>query len=122
MTDKFAKSSRYNNVTAEEIKKLVFYLDGLRYSFQMARLVVERLEETLEEIARLHSKDEYTENQITSSLLDAWTLIDICHRVRELIQQTPGLPQKLPDIQIFLRVTEPIETLRHYVQHLRSGI
>jgi hypothetical protein len=109
-------------MTPEEAKKLVFYLDGLRYSFQMANLVSHRFRETLDDIARYHSKNEYTEEQITSGLLDAWTLVDICHRVRELVQQTPGLSQKLPDIQIFLRGTEQIKNLRHYVQHLRSGI
>lgn len=109
-------------MTAEEIKKLVFYLDGLRYSFQMANLVSRRIRETLDEIARGHSKEEYTEEQITSGLLDAWTLVDVCYRVRELVQQTPGLSQKLPGIQVFIRRTEQIENLRHYVQHLRSGI
>ena len=109
-------------MTPEEAKKLVFSLDGLRYSFQMANLVSHRFRETLDDIARYHSKNEYTEEQITSGLLDAWTLVDICHRVRELVQQTPGLSQKLSDIQIFLRGTEQIKNLRHYVQHLRSGI
>jgi hypothetical protein len=108
-------------MTPEEIKKLIFYLDGLRYSFQMASLVSHRIRETLDEIARNHP-DKYTEEQITSGLLDAWTLVDVCHRVRELVQQTPRLSQNLPGIQIFLRGTEQVENLRHYVQHLRSGI
>ena len=108
-------------MTPEEIKKLVFYLDGLRYSFQMANLVSRRIRETLDEITRNYP-DNYTEEQITSGLLDAWTLVDICHRVRELVQQTPRLSHNLPGIQIFLRGTEQIENLRHYVQHLRSGI
>jgi hypothetical protein len=110
-----------NSMTPEEIKKLVFYLDGLRYSFQMANLVSRRIRETLDEITRNYP-DNYTEEQITSGLLDAWTLVDICYRVRELIQQTPRLSQNLPGIQIFLRGTEQVENLRHYVQHLRSGI
>lgn len=110
-----------NNMTPVEIKKLVFYLDGLRYSFQMANLASRRIRETLDEIARNYP-DNYTEEQVTSGLLDAWTLIDICHRVRELVQQTPRLSQNLPGIQIFLRGTGQVENLRHYVQHLRSGI
>jgi hypothetical protein len=32
------------------------------------------------------------------------------------------LSQNLPGIQIFLRGTGQVENLRHYVQHLRSGI
>ena len=108
-------------MTGVELKKLVFYLDGLRYSFQMANLVSRRLRETLDEIARNHP-DKYTEEEVTSGLLDAWTLIDICHRIRKLVQGMPRLSRKLPDIQIFLRETEQIENLRHYVQHLNSGI
>jgi len=84
-------------------------------------LVSRRIRETLDEIARNYP-DNYTEEQITSGLLDAWTMIDICHRVRELVQQTPRLSQNLAGIQIFLRGTEQIENLRHYVQHLRRGI
>src|SRR5580700_2629719 len=109
-------------MTEAELKKLVFYLDGLRYSFQMANLVSDRLKETLNEIAQCHSKDEYTEKQISSVLLDAWTLIDICHRVRELVQQMPRLERKPPGFRVFLRETECIENLRHYVQHFGSGI
>jgi hypothetical protein len=109
-------------MTEVERKKLVFYLDGLRYSFQMANLATARLREMIDEIAQCYSKDEYTENQITSCLLDAWMFVDICHRVRELVQQVPGLSQKIPGIQIFLRGTEHIENLRNYVQHFRSGI
>jgi hypothetical protein len=110
-------SQLVNNMTPEEIKKLVFYLDGLRYSFQMASLVSRRIRETLDEIASNYP-DNYTEEQITSGLLDAWTLVDICHRVRELVQQTPKLSQNQPGIQIFLRGTGQVENLRHYVQHL----
>jgi hypothetical protein len=109
-------------MTEVERKKLVFYLDGLRYSFQMADLVFERLKQTLDQIAQSHSKNEHSEEQVTSVLLDSWTLVDICHRVRELVQQLPRLSHRLPSIQIFLRDTERVEALRHYVQHFRSGI
>ena len=109
-------------MTEQEIKKLVFYLDGLKYSFQMGNLAARRIRETLDEIARCYPKDEYTEEQITSALLDAWTLVDVCFRVRELVQQTPGLSPKLPGLQIFLRGTKSVDQLRNYVQHFRSGI
>jgi hypothetical protein len=108
-------------MTEAERKKLVFYLDGLRHSFQMANLVSRRLRETLDEIARNHP-DKCPEEQVTSGLLDAWILVDICHRVRGLIQGMPGLSRKLPGIQIFLRGTEQVECLHDYVQHCRNEI
>jgi hypothetical protein len=118
---KNTKHKPAGNMTAEEIKKLVFHLDGLKYSFQMARLVSKRIRETLDEIAKDHP-DKYTEEQITSGLLDAWTIIDICHRVRSIVQGMPGLARKLPEIQIYLRKTDHVEGLRNYVQHFRSEI
>ena len=109
-------------MSPQEIRRLAFYLDGLRYSMAMAHLSAERLVETLDELARSHRATEPTEKYVTMALLDAWTLIDMCHRTRELVQQMPGLSQKLPGVQIFLRGTAFAEGLRHYVQHFRSGI
>jgi len=62
------------------------------------------------------------EDYVTSALLDTWSVIDMCHRTRDLLQQMPGLSQKSPFVQTFLRNTAHVEDLRHYVQHLRSGI
>jgi hypothetical protein len=59
---------------------------------------------------------------IAAATADAWMIVDAVHRLRELVQQTPKLKQKEPAIQLLLRETKTIEELRHYVQHLRSGI
>ena len=107
---------------SNELTKTVLYLDGLRYSISMADIAARRLRLTLDEVAALHAAKKETEEQIVSALLDAWSLIDMCHRARELVQQTPGLSHKLPGTQTFLRNTSHIEKLRHYVQHFRSEI
>jgi hypothetical protein len=109
-------------MTPEEIRRIALYFDGLRYSLSMADIARRRLQPTLDEVARLHDANEDTEAEISSALLDAWSIIDMCHRVRELVQSTPQLPHKLLGIQVFLRATAHIEELRHYVQHFRSGI
>jgi hypothetical protein len=109
-------------MTSEEIKNFIFYLDGLKYSFQMADLAFQRLKSTLDEIAQNHAAGQYTEYHVTSCLLDAWTLVDMCHRIRSLVQQTPGLSHKTLGIQIFLRGTQKVDNLRNYVQHFRNGI
>ena len=49
-------------------------------------------------------------------------LIDICHRIRQLIFHISGLRHKTAALQIFVRATEQIDVLRHHVQHLASGI
>src|SRR5438132_13426895 len=109
-------------MTPEEIRRAALYLDGLRYSLSMADIAVSRLQPTLDEIARLHDAKQDAETQVSSALLDAWSLVDMCHRARELVQSTPTLPHRLPGIQVFLRATSQIEDLRNYVQHFRSRI
>ena len=109
-------------MTRQEIRRAAFCLDGLRYSLSMADVAAQRLQPTLDEVARLHSTMQDAELSVTAALLDAWSLVDMCHRARELVQSTPTLPHRLPGIQIFLRATSPIEDLRHYVQHFRSHI
>jgi hypothetical protein len=103
-------------------RKLAFYLDGLRYSFAMAAIATKRLRSTLDEVALRHAADQEAEEYVSSALLDAWSVIDMCYRTRELVQRMPALSQKLPFVQAFLRCTGQIEDLRHYVQHFRSGI
>jgi hypothetical protein len=109
-------------MTLEEERRVKFYWDGLRYSFAMAAMASNRLKQTLDLIACRQETQEDCEQEIVSALLDSWTVVDMCHRVRELVQQTPGLSPKLPGVQVFLRATEPVEKLRHHVQHFRSGI
>jgi len=58
----------------------------------------------------------------TIAILDAWPLIDVCHRIRQLILHIFGLRHKTAALQIFVRATEQIDVLRHHVQHLASGI
>ena|SRR6266550_7760874 len=86
------------------IRDLFFYIDGLRYSFEMAKLALSRLRETLEEIASKHDNQKGFKAEEISAFLDAWVVVDMCHRVRELVQQTPGLSQKEPQIQIMSSV------------------
>ncbi len=88
----------------------------------MARVSHTRLEATLAQIeprfAQVGSYDELA----ASAFSDAWQLIDIVHRVRELAQQNPAIREREPKTQVFLRSTKSVEDLRHYVQHFRSGI
>jgi len=103
----------------DEIRNTVLYLDGIRYSVSMAEVAVGRLRTTLDEVAVRHAARQHAEEQIVSAFLDAWALIDMCHRARELSQK---LSKKLPGVQLFLRSTSHVERLRHYVQHFHTGI
>jgi len=103
----------------DEVRKTVLYLDGIRYSVDMAELAARRLRTTLDEVAVRHASTQQAEDQVVTALLDAWALIDMCHRARELAQK---VSQKLPGVQVFLRSTSHVERLRHYVQHFHTRI
>lgn len=109
-------------MNSETLRRTIFCLDGLRYSFAMTEVSANRLTGTLDAVARQQEQSVHSEQAVASALLDAWTIVDMCHRVRELIQQLPGLSQRTPRVQVFLRATSPVEQLRHYVQHLRGEI
>jgi len=105
-----------------KVRALTFYLDGLRYCIEMSCVAVARLRETTDSVSRkIRDKEDY-EPEITSALLDAWSVVDLCHRARELAQQAPGLARKAPAVKLFIQRTKEVEAFRHHVQHLRSGI
>jgi len=103
----------------DQVRNTVLFIDGLRYSVSMAEIAARRLRATLDEVAVRHASSQRTEEQVVSALLDAWAVIDMCHRARVIVQR---LPQKLPGFQVFLRSTSHVERLRHYVQHFHTRI
>ncbi len=56
------------------------------------------------------------------AIFGAWAVVDSVQRLRRLLQRTPGLKQKSPDLGLFYRNTESIEELRHVVQHLDEKV
>jgi len=106
----------------EDHRRVALHFDGLRYSFGMAKLAASRLRETLDEVSARHRSSQHSEDCIMSALLDAWSLVDMCHRVRELIEQLPQLPRKEPWVRKFVLQSDSVEKLRHHIQHLRGTV
>jgi hypothetical protein len=104
-----------------DLRRVALYLDGLRYSFRFAKLATHRLRDTLDEIAVRQRTEKHSEECVMSALLDAWCVIDMCHRIRELIEELPQLPRRDSWVRRFLLKSEKVEALRHYVQHLRRS-
>jgi len=105
-------------------RKQMLYLDGIRYSIQIADLAYSRLCESL---LRLHKRRKGLEEgeltvTITGAMLDAWSIIDSIVRLRGLLGQTPNLKQNVPQLQLFKRKTETVPKLRNRVQHLNHEI
>jgi hypothetical protein len=112
MTEKSQTPSRH----------MTLFLDALRYSFQMAEFQIGEIDQLLPVLEETESITGEYETTTVRLALNIWGIIDVGHRIRELIQQLPGLKKNTPEIQIFLRATEAVEDLRHYIQHLRTGI
>ena len=88
----------------------------------MAIICGERIQQSLKNVERLMERGEEYENHLDAAFLDAWSVVDVCHRIRRLIARTPGIKHNEPWLQLFLRKTEEIEELRNHIQHLDSGI
>lgn len=117
------EKSVLRNLPSELNPQQSLFFDGIRYAIDMADIGFRRLESALWNKATQASCDSIPEHLIQASLfLDAWSFIDCTHRLRELFEQAPGISQKGPALQVFLRATEDIEQLRHVAQHLRREV
>jgi hypothetical protein len=96
-------------------------VDALRYSLVLeyrAYAAISRALRAIERDRRLHP----SEARALSAINNAWHIVDVVHRVRGLITSVPGLPNKTPEVQVFLRNTAPTEDFRNLYQHLNSEI
>jgi hypothetical protein len=100
----------------------ILFLDGIRYCFEAYELASSRLANGLHLMALRNQTETPLGPHIVEVTMDAWTMIDVVHRLRELLQQVPKLKKREPELQLFLRNTESIEHLRHYFQHFRTEI
>lgn len=100
----------------------VLFLDGIRYCFEAFELSSRRLAHGLHSMGLRDDTAMPLGPQIVEVTTDAWTMIDVVHRLRELLQQVPKLRKKEPELQLFIRKTKSIEDLRHYFQHFRTEI
>ena len=103
-------------------RKQMLFLDGIRYSVNMADLAYSRLQQTLYRLSMNQQHYEGFDLDILSAVQDAWSIVDSFHRLRGLIRQTPGFKQKSPEMRVFMQHTEKVEDLRNAVQHLNHEI
>lgn len=104
-------------------RKQTLFLDGIRYSVEMADLAHRRLRSTLYHLAENQAASENLDHlDFVAAVQDAWSIVDSLHRLRGLLRQTPGFKQKTPNMQLFMRQTAAVEDLRNAVQHLNHEI
>jgi hypothetical protein len=104
-------------------RKQMLFLDGIRYSVEMADLAHARLQQSLCRLtADQSSSERFDHLDALSAVQDAWSMVDSLHRLRGLIRQMPGFKQNTPNMRVFRQQTDKVEDLRNAVQHLNHEI
>lgn len=103
-------------------RRAVLFFDGIRYSLHIFDLAATRLALTLDGLSSGKFVHDDLAQHFAEGISDAWLMIDSIHRLRELLLQTPGLKKKILELQLFLRRTSAVESLRHFNQHFRTEI
>jgi hypothetical protein len=99
------------------------FLEGIRFGIEMTQLSHVRLRELLTEVSRkgTYPSERYPD-QAANAFLDAWSMVDSIHRLRELLSAMPNVKKSLPPLEIFMRATSEIEPLRNHAQHLKGDL
>ncbi len=103
-------------------RRQTLFFDGVRYAAEMSHLALARLLDTLPAIPAAEGGTPEYADLITASMIDAWTVVDSTHRLRQLLMQFPKVKQNLPFLQVFYRTTAGVERFRNVIQHLRKEI
>jgi hypothetical protein len=106
-------------------RRQLLYLDGIRYAIAMADLAYRRLYDVLLAESHRFAREEaapagQSGQTITSVLLDAWMMVDSVNRLRQLLDEMPGLKKKQTPLLAFRAATNVVPDLRNAVQHLRG--
>lgn len=114
--------SNLRRIPADVDRRTILFLDGIRYSIQSFEISSRRLAQTLNQLSNAQDTKDNLGEIISIATIDAWSIIDSIHRLRELLEQLPRLKKNTPELQLFLHRTSPIEDLRHFFQHFRTEI
>jgi|CZKS01.1.fsa_nt_gi hypothetical protein len=104
-------------------RRQVLFLEGIRFTVEMAELAYRRLQGTL--LLQTNQPALNDDNPpLVSAMLDAWAIVDSLHRLRDLVAGAPGFKgkNKSPKFRLFMESTINVPALRNTVQHLGSEI
>ncbi len=99
------------------------FVQGVRIAVEMAQLSSTRLRDVLEatSVEGKYPGDAWPA-QSASVFLDAWSLVDSIHRLRELLRAFPNMSKRGGLLKVFLQATSGVRTLRNHVQHLGGDL
>ena len=115
--------SHLKNIPINRNPHQTLFLSSIRVTIEMIDIAYARLLETLGQLTATEKVGPNLGRLASEALLDAWSIVDAIHRLRELLDQMPGLAQSRSyGLQVFKRRTADFETLRNSVQHLRGEL
>ena len=111
----------FTRLPAELDRVELRFLDAIRFGIESADLSYRRLCAHLLEVTRLDQvKGELPKGIFTATISDAWAVVDTMHRLKELLERTPRLKQKAPEVALFIRDAEVLNDLRNSFHHARE--
>ncbi len=117
------QESVLRRIPAPLARNQALFIEGIRFSIEMADLAYRRLCETLPPLSRMENPVGESPSSV-SAMLDAWSIVDSLHRLRGLLKHMPGIEKRnrIPPIRAFFDATERITELRNTAQHLDTTI
>ena len=105
-------------------RRQTLFLDGIRFSVEIAETAYGRLCKTLLTLANsvIQKKKVRIDTLTVRAISDAWAIIDSVHRLCGLLSQMRGVKQNTPNLNLLYRQAEKVEALRNTVQHLNNEI
>lgn len=105
-------------------RRQTLFLDGIRFSVEIAETAYGRLCKTLLTLANsvIQKKKVRIGALTVRAISDAWAIIDSVHRLCGLLSQMRGVKQNTPNLNLLYKQAEKVEALRNTVQHLNNEI
>jgi hypothetical protein len=109
------KNRVLRRIPAALARNQALFIEGIRFSIEMADLAHRRLGETLPLLSRMEDPDGESPSNV-SAMLDAWSIVDSLHRLRGLLKHMPGIEKRtrIPPIRTFFDATERITETSQY--------
>ncbi|MDQ3820926.1 MAG: hypothetical protein M3362_25025 [Acidobacteriota bacterium] len=99
------------------------FLEGIRFAIEMAQVSSLRLRETLAQLSLSNKGEQDIADSVAVTVfLDAWSVVDSIHRLRELLQAMPKMKKRGVMLELFMRGTAQVVELRNHIQHLREEL
>ena len=109
------KESILNKLPSEKLnEKEIILFESIVHLVTTLNISYDRLKSML-----LKNADDLAEELL---MIDVWHIIDTSHRLRCILEKTPGIKKNEPWFQLTLRKLQKTEDIRNFIQHYNREI